>query len=110
MRRIYWDTMLYAYWMEGHAEFGPRIEAIRESMNRRGDRLCASALICAEVLVGPTITKDLAAARAIEAFFASPEVEILPFPLQASPVFARLRLTASNPRMRCTWRQRRTPR
>lgn len=97
MRRVYWDTMLYAYWMEGHPSYGPRIAAIHDAMSRRQDRLCASTLVCAEMLVGPTILGDAAGSQAIQSFFESSEVEILPFPLQASPMFAQLRASGLKP-------------
>ena len=32
MRRIYWDTMLFAYWLEGNPVFAPRVQAILDSM------------------------------------------------------------------------------
>jgi predicted nucleic acid-binding protein len=91
LRRIYWDTMLFVYLFDNHPKYANRVAEIYARMQERTDILCASVLVFAEVLAGPTITKDIDAQASITAFFHSPEVSILPFAMEAAPVFARLR-------------------
>ncbi len=35
MSRIYWDTMLFVYWMEGHPQYGRRVQEIHRKMEER---------------------------------------------------------------------------
>jgi predicted nucleic acid-binding protein len=84
--------MLYVYWFENNLKYVRRIEAIYNIMQRRGDRLCCSSLVYAEVLVGPTATNDLDGKAAIDGFFKSPEIDVLPFSMNAAAIFADLRV------------------
>lgn len=91
MRRVYWDTMIFAYWLEGHQRYKSRIDTIHSQMIRRGDVLCSSTLVLAELLVGPLRTGDASAADGIERYFRSPEVTMLEFAPRTARVFAQLR-------------------
>lgn len=91
MRRIFWDTMIHAYWLENHPKYGNRIKQIHDSMLQRGDTLCSSAFVLGEVLVGPLKTQALAAADLIQQFFESEQVMLLPFQPKAARTFAELR-------------------
>jgi len=50
--RIYWDTMLFIYWLEDHPHFAKRVDAIYIRMQERNDRLITGALTFGEVLAG----------------------------------------------------------
>lgn len=91
MRRIYWDTMVFAYLFEGNPKYANRVAEIYTRMQKRADVLCVSPLVFAEVLTGPTITQDLDGQKVITDFFHSSEVAVLSFSMEAAPVFARLR-------------------
>jgi len=91
MRQIYWDTMLYVYWFENHPKHAARIEQIYTAMRLRGDVLCCSPLVYAEVLVGPVTTGDMDAIEALKNFFNSADISMLPFTAGAAPTFAALR-------------------
>lgn len=52
MTRIFWDTNLFIYLLEG-GEFAPRVRALRKRMLTRGDQLFTSALTLGELLVKP---------------------------------------------------------
>ena len=91
MRRIFWDTMIFAYWFEDHKKLSRRVEQIHEHMQRRGDVLCSSLFVLNEVLVGPMRTNDLAAADLIEQYFHSSAITLLPYPSRAVRIFAGLR-------------------
>jgi predicted nucleic acid-binding protein len=91
MRRIYWDTMIYAYWFEDHKKLSDRVQQIHESMQRRGDLLCSSLYVLSELMVGPLRTHDENAARLIEQHFYSQAVTMLAFAPKAVRLFAQLR-------------------
>ncbi len=43
MSRIYWDTMLFIYWLEDNPQYAKRVGAIRSRMEERGDQLITGA-------------------------------------------------------------------
>lgn len=91
MSRVYWDSMVFAYWLESHPSYALRIEYIFNSMMARGDRLCSNFLAMAEVTAGPLKIGNHDAVLRIEQFFDSGLVEMLPFDRKAAGEFARLR-------------------
>jgi predicted nucleic acid-binding protein len=52
MSRIFWDTMLFVYLMEGHAQFAPLVREALEHSYQRGDILLTSHLALGEVMAG----------------------------------------------------------
>jgi predicted nucleic acid-binding protein len=52
MSRIYWDTMIFIYWLEENPQFGKRVDAIWLRMQERNDQLITGALALGEVLAG----------------------------------------------------------
>ena len=91
VRRIYWDTMVHAYWLESDPEFGPRVVQIYNAMQRRGDMVCSSLFALSELLVRPTKLRNLPAIDTIEDYFSSDEVTLLSYSEQAVRMFAELR-------------------
>lgn len=91
MRRIYWDTMLYAYWLEGNNKLSRRVEQIYRTMLQRSDALCSSLFVLGELMVGPVKANDPAAAAAIQQFFDSDGVTMLTYTAQTIRLFAELR-------------------
>ena len=91
MSRIYWDTMLFVYWLEEHPKYGPRVEEIHNRMRQRGDALCTSAFALGELLVGPGKAKNADLGNAISKYFQTSEVELLPFNAQTAEIYARIR-------------------
>jgi predicted nucleic acid-binding protein len=83
VRRIYWDTMVHAYWLESHPDFGQRVDEIYEAMLRRGDIVCSSLFALSELLVRPTKRQDARAIDMIEDYFFSDEVMLLSYPEKA---------------------------
>ncbi|MGH9414221.1 MAG: type II toxin-antitoxin system VapC family toxin [Terriglobales bacterium] len=53
MSRIFWDTNIFIYLLEGEGEQAARARDLRRAMLRRGDQLLTSALTLAEVSVKP---------------------------------------------------------
>jgi len=91
MSRIYWDTMLFVYWMEGHPKYGRRVQEMHRRMEERRDTLCTSAFVLGELLVNPYKLKQMDLMRAIRDFFRSSEVEVLPFDQETAEIFSRIR-------------------
>lgn len=91
MSRIYWDTMLFVYWLEDHPTYAKRVQHILSRMEERQDRLCTSAFTVGEVLVGPYKLNASGTAQQIREVFESPFVEIVPFTLATADLYARIR-------------------
>ena len=53
MSRVFWDTNLFIYLMEGSGERTRTVVSLRERMLARGDELYTSALTLGEILVKP---------------------------------------------------------
>jgi predicted nucleic acid-binding protein len=94
MSRVYWDSMVFIYWLEGHPEYSARVEEIFQAMLERGDRLCASYFSLGEVLAGPLTHNQTELEAKVLALFDSGGIELLPFDRKAAERFARLRATA----------------
>lgn len=93
MNRVYWDSMIFIYLLEGNPDFAPRIKTILERMESRGDRLLTSVFTVGEVLVGPRKLGSLDIAAKIRQWFESGSVELLPFDLNTSDRYSSLRAT-----------------
>ena len=53
MSRVFWDTNLFIYLLEGSGPQSDRVAQLRERMLERDDELCTSTLTLGEVLVKP---------------------------------------------------------
>ena len=91
MNLVYWDTMLFIYWLEAHPVHGPQVEQIFRKMKVRGDKLCTSVFTLGEILTGAYKTGHLSEAQRISEFFKSGAVRILPFGVEAADRYARIR-------------------
>ncbi len=91
MSLIYWDTMLFAYLLEGHQEFAPRVAQIARRMEERGDTLCTSVFAVGEILAGPSRTKRWDEVSKIREFFRSEDLRLLDFKISTAEIFAEIR-------------------
>ena len=91
MRRIYWDTMVFAYLLESHAVFEAQVRAAYDAIVRSGDQLCTSVFTAGELLVLPRRRGDQAAITAITEFLRGGEVEMIPFNWSAAEQYSILR-------------------
>jgi predicted nucleic acid-binding protein len=94
MSLVYWDTMLFAYLLEGHPEFKPRVSHIAQRMEERGDILCTSVFTVGELLAGPSRTQHWDEVSKLKAFFHSTELRLLEFKLATAEIFAEIRSRA----------------
>jgi uncharacterized protein len=91
MSRIYWDTMLFIYWLESHPVHGRRVRHILTRMEERQDQLCTSAFTVGEVLVGPYKVRAPNTTKKICEVFESGLVEVLPYTLKTADLYAQIR-------------------
>jgi len=77
--RIYWDSMLFIYLLEGNPIFGPKVRRILSRIVSRGDALSTSVFSIGEILTGPRRRGSHSGVDAVRQFFLSGAVEILPF-------------------------------
>lgn len=91
MRRIYWDTMIHAYWFEDHDALSERVHSIRETMLQRADTLCSSLFVLSELLVGPTKLGEREASSLVEQYFHSNAIALLPYTQPCIKTFVELR-------------------
>ncbi len=91
MSRIYWDTMLFVYWLENKAQYAQQIQKIRHRMEQRNDELCTGIFTVGELLTGPLKTNDAEMERVIRAYFQTSAIELLPFDWETTEIYARIR-------------------
>lgn len=97
MSRIYWDTMLFIYWLEDNPQYARRVHAMYTKMQKRQDQLLTGAFTFGEVLAG--VYRQGASDRAVnlrrqlQAIVA----EIVPFTLETAERYAQIRGTLGLP-------------
>lgn len=94
MSRIFWDTNLFIYLLEGSDERSQSVVHLRRMMLERGDQLLTSALTLGEVLVKPIELRDEGLRRKYEEVIISAAV-VLPFDVKAAGLYAGLRADRS---------------
>lgn len=91
MSRIYWDSMLFIYWIEDHPVHAPRVEELHQLMRRRNDSLCTSILTLGEVLTGFYKRGAEETAVRVRELLRPPLVDLIPFNAETTDRFARIR-------------------
>jgi predicted nucleic acid-binding protein len=91
MSRVYWDTMLFAYILEGNPVFGQRTREAYEAFMSHGDTICTSVFTLGEVLVKPKMIRDGAVCSAIRDFMRGGEIELLPFTADTAEKYSSVR-------------------
>jgi len=91
MSGVYWDTMLFVYWLEDHPAYGQRMSQILARMQARGDSLCTSVFTLGEMLVGAYRKRQEDAADRIRILFRSPAISVLPFTAVTADHYGRIR-------------------
>jgi uncharacterized protein len=90
--RVYWDTMLFIYWLEENPQFGKRVDAIWSRMQERNDQLITGALAFGEVFAGAY--KQGANKERIQEVKAALECSVsalIPFTAETADVYARIK-------------------
>ena len=89
MSRVFWDTNLFVYLVEGHRH-GQQVAALRRRMMEREDELLTSALTLGEVLVKPMESGDRELRQRYESVITA-GATVVPFDVRAAPRFAEIR-------------------
>jgi uncharacterized protein len=95
MSRIFFDTMLFIYWLEGHRQYNSRVQEILLRTAERDDQLCTSSLSVGEILVGLRKHGALDTMREVQDFFRHGPIEVIPFTLQVADLYAEIRARLS---------------
>jgi len=90
MSRVFWDTNLFIYLLEGSGERARRVVSLRERMLARGDQLYTSTLTLGEILVKPAEAGDTALEQEYEQTLSAGAV-IVPFDQPAARAYAVIR-------------------
>lgn len=91
MSRIFWDTNLFIYLLEGSGEPLQLTKRLLGRMRERRDELLTSTLTLGEILVKPLEMGREDWATRLETFLDSPGVEMVPFGREAARIYARVR-------------------
>jgi uncharacterized protein len=91
--RVYWDTMLFIYWLEDHPQYAPRVDAIRSRMEQRRDQLITGAFTFGEVLAGAYRKGAPQLAEESRRLLRNVVAEAIPFTLETADRYARIRGT-----------------
>lgn len=94
MSRVFWDTNLFIYLIEGSGERARRVVRLRERMLERGDQLYASALTLGEILVKPGEAGDTTLQQQYEQTLSAGAM-IVPFDQSAARAYAAIRTDRS---------------
>ena len=93
MSRVYWDTMLFIYWLEDHPEYARRVGAIHSRMEQRHDQLITGAFTFGEVLAGVYRKGAPELAEESRRLMRNVVAEVIPFTLETADRYARIRGT-----------------
>jgi predicted nucleic acid-binding protein len=91
--RIYWDSMLFIYWLENNPLFSKKVAGIHTRMQQRQDQLITSAFTFGEVLAGAYRQGVPQLADEIRGLLLSVVSETVPFTVGAANHYARIRGT-----------------
>ena len=97
MSRVYWDTMLFIYWLEDHPRYARRVDAIRSKMEQRHDQLITGAFTFGEVLAGVYRKGTPQLAAEMRRLLQTAVAEVIPFTLETADHYARIRATHGIP-------------
>jgi uncharacterized protein len=93
MSRVYWDSMLFIYWLEDHPQYAKQVDAIHSRMKQRQDRLITGAFTFGEVLAGTYRKGRAELADQFRTLLKGVVAEIVPFTVETAEHYARIRGT-----------------
>jgi len=91
--RIYWDSMLFIYWLEDNPVFAKRVTALRSRMRERNDELITSAFTLGEVLAGAYRKGAGSSADEVRGVLLTLVSEVVPFTAETANHYGRIRGT-----------------
>jgi len=88
---VYWDTMLFIYWLESNPQYGKQVERIHKRMLQRGDQICTSVFAVGEVLTGAYKTGRTKEALTLRKYLEGGGIRLLAFGVETADRYARIR-------------------
>ena len=95
MSRIYWDSMLFVYWLEDNPNFAKRVTNIYSRMMDRKDELVTSAVTLGEVLAGVYRKGPDSRAAEVRQILLSILSSVVPFTAETADHYGRIRGTTN---------------
>jgi predicted nucleic acid-binding protein len=89
--RIFWDTNLFIYLLEGSGDLFQQTQQVLVRMAARKDELITSTLTLGEVMAKPLELGQRDMAVRYERFLSSPGVQLVSFDRDAARIFAKIR-------------------
>ena len=93
MSRVYWDTMLFIYWLEDHPHFGKRVGEIHARMKKRNDQLITGAFTFGELQAGLYARLTVERVHEVKESLERVVSEVIPFTLETADHYAQIRGT-----------------
>lgn len=91
MSRIYWDSILFIYWLDDNPHFAQRVASIYARMGERRDELITSAVTLGEVLAGVNRRGLISRAGEVRNQLLSLLSEVVPFTADTANHYATIR-------------------
>jgi len=91
MSRIYWNSMLFIYWLDNNPLFAKTVASIYSRMGQRNDSLITSAVTFGEVLAGMYRKGSPSKAEDVRRTLLSVVSEVIPFTLETAEAYSRIR-------------------
>lgn len=91
MSRIYWDSMLFIYWLDDNPHFARRVASIHARMSERKDELITSAVTVGEVLAGVYRNGPTSRVDEVRNALLSLLSEVVPFTADSADHYAKIR-------------------
>ncbi len=91
MSRIYWDSMLFIYWLDDNPLLAKRVASIHSRMQERKDKLITSAVTLGEVLAGAYRKGPASRADELRKVLLGLLSEVVPFTVETADCYARIR-------------------
>lgn len=91
MSRIYWDSMLFIYWLDDNPLFAERVASIHTRMSERKDELITSAVTLGEVLAGVYRKGPASRVDEVRGALLSLLSEVVSFTANTADHYARIR-------------------
>ena len=91
MSRIYWDSMLFIYWLDDNPHFAQSVASIHARMSERRDELITSAVTLGEVLAGVYRKGPTSRVEEVRNALLSLLSEVVPFTIDTADHYARIR-------------------
>jgi len=91
MSRVYWDSMLFVYWLEDHPVYAKQVDAIHSRMKQRQDRLITGAFTFGEVLAGAYKRRKPELVNYFRSLLQDIVAEVVPFTLETADHYSRIR-------------------